>query len=80
MDLESYIARYTGESRLKRLLSIAVAGQQIDLTQRKDALKLAERQMRHDSNALLYREVFGQGEEQVGRKIAARDPQLFEGK
>ena len=89
MDLDSYIARYTGETRLKRLLSIAVtAGQQqqhqksgsIHLSQRQRALQLAERQMRRDGNVLLYREVFGGAEEGVGRKIANHDPKLFEGK
>jgi len=84
MDLESYIARYTGETRLKRLLSIAAAGPQgggngIELSQRQRALKLAELQMRRDGNALLYREVFGNGEEGVGTKIASCDPKLFEG-
>lgn len=88
MDLESYIARYTGETRLKRLLFIAAAGPQqqdgggngIELAQRQRALKLAELQMRRDGNALLYREVFGSGDEGVGKKIADCDPKLFDGK
>ena len=105
MDLDSYIARYTGETRLRRLLSIAAAGphrlhrQQkndggsggggsggksstpcIELAQRQQALKLAELQMRRDGNASLYREIFGFGEDGVGRRIAAVDPKLFEGK
>jgi hypothetical protein len=96
MDLDSYIARYTGETRLKRLLSIAARVPQhhhqhhhqqhggsnncIELAQRQRALKLAERQMRRDGNALLYREIFGGGEEGAGRRIANYDPQLFEGK
>lgn len=80
MDVDSYIARYTGETRLKRLLSIAVAGSQIDLSQRQRALKLAEQQMRRDGNALLYKEVFGESEEGIRRKIATHDPNLFGGK
>lgn len=78
MDVDSYIARYTGETRLKRLLSIAVAGSQIDLSQRQRALKLAEQQMRRDGNALLYNEVFGESEEGIRRKIATHDPNLFD--
>ena len=80
MDVDSYIARYTGETRLKRLLSIAVAGPQIDLSQRQRALKLAEQQMRQDGNALLYKEVFGDSEEGIRGKISSHDPNLFDGK
>ena len=86
MDLDSYIARYTGENRLRRLISIAAAGShqqkkhKIDLAQRKQALALAERQMRRDGNASLYREIFGGSEDGAGRRIAAHDPKVFEGK
>lgn len=74
MDLDSYIARYTGESRLKRLLSIAVTGG-VSMPQRQRALLLAERQMRRDRNALLYKEFFAPGE--VRQRIA--NPTLYEG-
>lgn len=85
MDLDSYIARYTGETRLKRLLSIAAAGSQqeknhVELSQRQRALELAERQMRRDGNAMLYKEVFGESEEGVRRRITNHDPKLYEGK
>lgn len=90
MDLDSYIARYTGETRLKRLLCIAARVPQqhhggnnsncLELAQRQRALKLAELQMRRDGNALLYREIFGGGEEGTRRRIINYDPQLFEGK
>ena len=89
MDLDSYIARYSGETRLRRLLSIAASQHyrgelngngNVDLTQRQRALNLAERLMRRHGNALLYREVFGGGGERVGRAMADHDPKLFEGK
>jgi len=74
MDLDSYIARYTGETRLKRLLSIALVGG-VDISQRQRALLLAERQIRRDRNALLYKEFFAPGE--VRHRIA--NPRLYEG-
>ena len=69
MDLESYIGRYTGETRLRRLISIAQgrsvygAGNNnsnlnLTLIQRQHALDLAEKQMIKDGNVQLYRQVF----------------------
>lgn len=79
MDLESYIGRYTGESRLRRLLSIAFDGPGEDddsnLELRKEALKLVEQQLRRDRNFFLYRDIFGGGGD--SRRIF--DPKLFEG-
>ena len=73
MDLDSYIARYTGENRMRRLLSITASGPDcLDLAQRQRALQLAERQMRRDRNALLYKEVFGEGE--IRKRVAIQDP------
>ena len=78
MELDSYIDRYTGENRLRRLLIIAAAGprENCNLEQRKRALNLAEQQLRlRDDNVLLYREIFGGGSE-----ARRADPELFEGK
>ena len=72
MDLESYIDRYSGETRLRRLISIAQgrsvygAGNNnnsnlnlnLNLIQRQHALDLAEKQMIKDGNVPLYRQVF----------------------
>ena len=71
MDLESYIGRYSGETRLRRLISIAQgrsvygAGNNnnnlnlnLNLIQRQRALDLAEKQMVKDGNVPLYRQVF----------------------
>ena len=72
MDLESYIGRYSGETRLRRLISIAQgrsvygAGNNdnsnlnlnLNLIQRQHALDLAEKQMIKDGNVPLYRQVF----------------------
>jgi len=73
MDLDSYIARYTGENRMRRLLSITASGPDcLDLAQRQRALQLAERQMRRDRNALLYKEVFGEGG--IRKRVPVQDP------
>lgn len=82
MDLDSYISRYTGESRLQRLLLIVAATDASnkngsDLILRRKALHLAEGQMKKDGNALLYRAIFSSGGgEDSTRNIDAR---LFEG-
>ena len=60
MDLDAYISRYRGETRLQRLLHIAKTTDDNDLA--KQAYELAEQQMRSDGNALRYKEVFGDGE------------------
>lgn len=82
MDLESYIGRYTGETRLRRLLSIAFDRTGGGETEgdgnpelRKQALKLVEQQLLRDGNALLYRDIFGGGGD--SRRIV--DPEVFEG-
>jgi len=82
MDLESYIGRYTGETRLRRLLSIAFDRTGRGETEgdgnpelRKQALKLVEQQLLRDGNALLYRDIFGGGGD--SRRIV--DPEVFEG-
>jgi hypothetical protein len=92
MDLESYIGRYSGETRLRRLISIAQgrsvygagsnSNSNLNLTQRQRALDLAEKQMIKDGNVQLYRQVFAgngnnNGEEGGGRIF---DMDLFEGK
>lgn len=56
MDLESYASRYSGETRLQRLLMIAQMTRNETLAQ--EAFALAQQQMREDSNVIRYREVF----------------------
>ena len=96
MDLESYIGRYSGETRLRRLISIA-QGRSVDgagnnnsnlnlnlnLIQRQHALDLAEKQMIKDGNVPLYRQVFaGNGHDNGEDTGGGRifDMDLFEGK
>eukprot|EP00980_Cylindrotheca_fusiformis_P001255 scaffold332_cov117-Cylindrotheca_fusiformis.AAC.15 len=57
MDLETYIARYTGETRLQRLLLIAQ--QTPDDAIATQAFGLAETQMKQDGNVERYKQVFG---------------------
>jgi hypothetical protein len=57
MDLESYIGRYTGGTRLQRLL--LVARTTTDETQAAQAFAMAEEQMKADGNVKRYKEVFG---------------------
>jgi hypothetical protein len=59
MDLDAYIARYRGETRLQRLLHIGKATPDSGLANQ--AYELAEQQMKQDGNALRYKEVFGDG-------------------
>jgi 26S proteasome subunit RPN7 len=56
MDLETYIARYTGATRLQRLLLIAKTTPDETLAQQ--AFDLAEEQMKQDGNVRKYKEVF----------------------
>lgn len=59
MDLEAYISRYDGETRLQRLLHIGkAAGDASTVTQ---AYELAEAQMKVAGNVIRYKEVFGDG-------------------
>jgi len=85
MDLDSYATRYTGQTRLRRLLSISTgnipSGSSTgndDLARRQRALSLAEKQMRRDGNTVLYRGVFGGGEKEWASR-ATDNPKLFEG-
>lgn len=57
MDLESYSARYSGETRLQRLLLIAQ--ETTDEAVAAEAFALAEAQMKQDGNIRRYKEVFG---------------------
>ena len=57
MDLDSYIGRYSGETRLKRLLLIAESTTDDAVAQR--AYDLVEQQLRREGNVKRYKEVFG---------------------
>mmetsp|Transcript_8264 Transcript_8264/g.19923 ORF Transcript_8264/g.19923 Transcript_8264/m.19923 type:complete len:501 (+) Transcript_8264:274-1776(+) len=57
MDLETYIARYSGETRLQRLL--LVAQQCPDEAVATQAFGMAEAQMKQDGNLRQYKKVFG---------------------
>jgi len=57
MDLETYIARYSGETRLQRLLLIAQ--QCPDEAVATQAFGIAEAQMKEDGNLRQYKKVFG---------------------
>lgn len=57
MDLETYIARYSGETRLQRLLLIAQ--QCPDEAVATQAFGMAEAQMKEDGNLRQYKKVFG---------------------
>jgi hypothetical protein len=59
LDLETYISRYSGETRLQRLLWIAQTTP--DETLSIQAFDLAEQQLRQDGNTNRYKEVFGGG-------------------
>jgi hypothetical protein len=61
MDLEAYISRYRGETRLQRLLHIGKVATDASLVTQ--AYELAETQMKEDGNVLRYKEVFGDGKE-----------------
>ena len=89
MDLESYIGRYSGETRLRRLISIAQRrctedksdSDSDDLNLRRRALGLAEKQMIRDGNVQLYRQIFANGGNNsglTGGRIIDED--LFDGK
>lgn len=59
LDLESYASRYSGATRLQRLLLIAKTVPDDVVAQQ--AFDLAEQQMRQDGNVRQYKEVFGSG-------------------
>jgi hypothetical protein len=67
MDLDSYIAKYSGETRLQRLL--VVARTTSDEALAAQAFRLAEVQMRADGNVKKYKEVFG-GQRGQGQSAA----------
>lgn len=68
MDLESYISRYSGETRLQRLLLIARTTP--DETLASQAYDMAEQQMKEDGNVKRYKEVFDhqQGQNQQSQQ------------
>ena len=57
MDLESYIGRYSGETRLQRCLLIARTTP--DETVANQAFDMAEAQMKEAGNVKRYKEIFG---------------------
>lgn len=63
MDLESYMSRYSGETRLQRLLVIAQS-MTSDETLAAQAFDMAEKQMKENRNVVRYTEVFGWSEQQ----------------
>lgn len=76
MELDSYVDRYSGETRLRRLISIAQRGPPEN---KKEALDLAEHQMKRDGNLQLYRRIFcSGGNNNVQGNIVDRD--LLEGR
>ena len=62
MDLETYIAKYSGETRLQRLLLVARTTP--DEAVANQAFDLAEEQMRADGNVNRYKEVFMEQQQQ----------------
>ena len=93
MDLESYIGRYSGETRLRRLISIAQgrsvygAGNNnnnlnlnlnLTLIQRQHALDLAEKQMIKDGNVQLYRQVFAGNGHSNGEDTGGGGGRIFD--
>ena len=91
MDLESYIGRYSGETRLRRLISIAQgrsvygAGNNnsnlnlnLNLIQRQRALDLAEKQMIKDGNVQLYRQVFAGNGNNNGEDTGGGGGRIFD--
>lgn len=59
MDLEAYMSRYDGETRLQRLLHIGNSAN--DASTVTQAYEMAEAQMKLDGNVIRYKEVFGDG-------------------
>ena len=59
MDLEAYMSRYEGETRLQRLLYIGKSA--CDGFTAMQAYEMAEAQMKVDRNVIRYSEVFGDG-------------------
>ena len=78
MDLESYIAKYTGQTRLERLL--LVASTTTDAALSAQAYRLAVQQLKTDGNVRKYKEIFrhlGQQQQQQGQgqgQSAAEEP------
>jgi lipopolysaccharide export system protein LptC len=72
MDLDSYIARYSGETRLQRLLVVARTTSDEALAEQ--AFRMAEEQMKVDGNVIKYKEVFG-GQRQQGQSAAEEGTQ-----
>ena len=60
MDLDSYIGRYTGETKIQRLLLIIKTCSDNDTAFL--ALKLLEQQLKADGNVIRYKEIFGSGD------------------
>lgn len=73
MDLESYIAKYTGQTRLQRLL--LVASTTADAALSAHAYRLAVQQLKTDGNVRKYKEIFqhlgqqGQGQGQSAAEV-----------
>ena len=71
MDLETYIGRYTGENRLRRLLHIIDStssssssnnnndNNDTTTTVQQQAFTIAEQYMKQDCNIVRYKELFG---------------------
>ena len=57
MDLEAFFARYTGETRLQRLLLFARTTS--DETLSNQAFEMAQQQLKQDGNVKRYKQVFG---------------------
>ena len=75
MDLDSYIAKYNGETRLQRLLLVARTTSDESLAAQ--AFRMAEEQMKADGNVKRYKEVFGgqQQQQQLGQCAAEEGTQ-----
>ena len=59
LDLEAYVNRYSGETRLQRLLLIARKTPDEALAQQ--AFALAEAQVKADGNIVAYKNLYGYG-------------------
>jgi hypothetical protein len=73
MDFESYIARYTGGTRLQRLLLVARTTP--DETLAAQAFAMAEEQMKADGNVKRYKEVFGFQQQQSALEEVSQQQQ-----
>ena len=78
MDLEAYISRYSGETRLQRLLLIANTTPSDALANQ--AFSLAEEQIKRDGNVKRYNEVFGFHQQQdSSEQLLAQQQQASQG-